>query len=357
MDKKLALFPVSRNMCAVARHAVLLDGWVLSHLFSPSFLRLDGADISKIDGGSMSNIYISEYGKDKLADCDALFIEYDENIKNLDLYKEVLSDAEELGKEVMLSDTLLKKLEKSIDGLPLEYLDSLDPTTNQLFDIQIPVITVLTQGLRTDQFAFELALRKHFTQEGYKVGQIGSHECSQLFNFSCIPSFMHKEMGAYEKVIRFNRYAKNLVETEKPDLLIIGVPDAIMRYSNKILQGLGLLPFIINSAVKGDLAVLCMYYKALNKEFFENMRLFGHYRLGVPIDFYGFANTSATSDPSSDDKKMSYLNLDSASIVESMNDEVDSAENYLFNILDDESVKKACIAIQEALVNHVHYMR
>ena len=78
MSKKLALFPMTRDMCAMARNVGLLANYNLSRLLVPSYLRIQDQDISTIDGGSPTSHVLTDYNEDKITECDALFVEYDD---------------------------------------------------------------------------------------------------------------------------------------------------------------------------------------------------------------------------------------------------------------------------------------
>jgi len=251
--KKLALFPMTRDQCAIARFSSLLQGYELVSLFIPPFLPFDGRDSNFLDKGQPTGMLLTHYSAEKLNMCDVLYIDYDDKY-DLSLHKEVYEFAISQGKEVILTRELTRKL-----GLD-HFTPCSDNTNEKLFDITIPVVTVFSQGKNSDQFATELALRQYFTDKGYRISHIGSNEASKFFNFVHVPKFLFDDSDAYMKIIRFNHYAKALIDQEKPDLLIIGAPDTIMKYNNNVLNGLGVLPFIVSSAVKADVAIATAYY-------------------------------------------------------------------------------------------------
>ena len=48
--QKLALFPMTKDQCAIARYQSLLAGFELDKLYVPQFWGLNGADVFKLDG-------------------------------------------------------------------------------------------------------------------------------------------------------------------------------------------------------------------------------------------------------------------------------------------------------------------
>jgi peptide maturation system protein (TIGR04066 family) len=357
MPKKLSLFPMTRDLCATARYPSLLQGYNLSHLFVPEFMRVDGSDISRLDGGNAASMTLSHYSKDRLAECETIFIDYDEYLADLSFCKEVLADAKEMGKEVILSRTLEQKLREGPPSWPTDLPLEANPNTDLLREIKIPVIMVLSHGLRTDQFAFELALRQHFAEVGYTIGQIGSREMSHFFGFHGMPDFLYEHRDAYEKTLRFNRFIVNLVAAERPELLIIGVPDSIMKFNDRLLHGLGVLPSVICSGVTSDVSILCTYCHEYKEPFFDELSQHSNYRLGSSVQFFNLANTTVDVDDSNpDNMTFDFIDLDSNFVLQQVNN-MNVERYHLFNALDRVSAKNACIAIQDALSGNVRYMQ
>ena len=190
---------MNRNLCTVARYSHLLEGYTLyASMVLPS-LKLNGADISQIDGGSATGIKLSDYNTDIIKECDMLFVDYNEYITSLPIYQEVIEQASKLGKEVVLSRELSIKLNLQ----PETFTQTTQAIPESLIDCAVPVISVLTQGSNTNQFAIELALRNHFTSKGYNVGQVGTYDASQFFGFDTLPSFMNENRNADQKMLLF----------------------------------------------------------------------------------------------------------------------------------------------------------
>jgi len=329
---------------------------VLSHLFIPSYMKLEGIDISRIDGGCNTGTTLSNFSKDKLTLCDTLFIDYDEKIKDLSLYQEIIDSAKEIDKEVIVSRDLAQKLDNTPPSWPKSAPVLVNSMSDRLYEIRVPVITVVSQGPRTDQLAVELAMRSHFVKQGYEVRQIGSHDVCKLFGFQSMPGYLYEPREAYDKTMWFNHYVKDLTERKQPELLIIGVPGPFMKYNDRLLNGMGMLPFIICNGVKSDISVACVYYNTYKKSFFEDINLFCQYRLNGAVQFFNIANTRVTPDSSSGMYKMIYTDLDSKFVLQGISNNIDAGDSYLFNSLDCKSIDKACHGVQYALAENVDYV-
>jgi len=360
MGKRLSLFPMNRDLCAVARYADLLYEYKLTHLFVPRYLRMGGNDVCRLDGGTHTYMSLTDYSKDKLRECDVLYMDFDEAVVSIDFCKEIISHAKEMNVEIMPSRMLRKKLHDEFDTLPAteEVPFAESPEDDILHEINIPVVMVLSHGLLTDQLAVEFALRRHFTEAGYKVAQIGSHDVCELFGYTDMPDFMLKPADAYEKIVRFNRYTSNMALDEMYEIMIIGVPGAIVKYSDRKLQGLGVLPFIICNAVRSDVTVACTHYAEYEKIFFDEVARYGKYRLGSPIHFFNMANTSVAPDQSivQDTTLLTYTNLESSFVLNTLKG-IKADGYHLFNALDKDSVKEACVAVQSILSGNAPFIR
>jgi len=359
MCKKLSLFPMTRDQVAMVRYSSLLHGFDLLHCFVPKFRKqIAGADVSRLDGGDVAGTAITTYDRELLAKSDVIFIDYDERIsQELKVYQSVISDAEEMCKEIILSNRLKQKLNTESVSWPKDPPRVEIPGEDILYEIHVPVITVSTHGFYTDQFAVELALRKHFVDLGYKVSQIGSWDAGGFYGFSDVPSFIHEPRDAYDKALQFNQFTKDIISKEQPELLIIGIPGATMKFTNQVLQGLGMLPLIIGAAVKADISVLCMHYAEYNELYFKETVDSFKFRQGTLLKFFNLANSSAMPDMTTDGAKLNYTDLDSDFVLEGIKTDVEHGDYHVFNALSSKSVEAMCQAMQDTLTGNVRYMR
>lgn len=350
--KKLSIFPMTRDQCALPRFAALLQGYEIAHCLTPTFKRLGGADTSHIDGGDITGIALTDFEPALLAHCHTLFIDYDEPMGDIDAYQKVIDLAKEMGKEVITSRLLAGKLSPQQEiTAPLVHKTE-NPETDIIYDIPVPVVMVLSQGIYTDQFATELALRKYFTDIGYKVSQIGSLESSQFFGFPTIPPLLYEPRDMYEKTMHFNRYAKALADKEDPELLIIGAPGAITKYSNMQLQGLGAMPQIVCAAAPGDATALCLYQGDYDTGYLDMLHNLTDYKLESPANFFTIANVAALPNGRYNGAKLEYIHLDSSFVMESIQD-MEWGRYGVYNGLSNESMLQAGMAMQTALTDNV----
>lgn len=161
-----------------------------------------------------------------------------------------------------------------------------------ILDINTPVIFVLGLAERTNKFEIQLSLRNEFRKMGYKVGQIGSRHYCELLGFQSFPGFMF-DTGLTEagKVVRFNRFVKEIENQQAPDVIIVGVPGGIMPFNARHTNRFGILAYETAQAITPDAAVLSVLYEDYKPDFFKELSTSVRYKLGFEIDCYNLANT------------------------------------------------------------------
>ncbi|MCL2286449.1 MAG: TIGR04066 family peptide maturation system protein [Firmicutes bacterium] len=352
MERKLALFPMTRDQCGMVRYSSLLDGYKLSSLLIPSFLPFNNMDSSRLDGGKLTGMTITHYNADRMDSYDVIYMDYDDK-HTLSLYKEVYDAHTRQDKKIILSQAL----SKAFDICSKKSDDENDMVRERLFDIPVPVITVFAQGYKTDQFATELGIREYFVEKGYQVSQLGSQAASKFFNFSQIPPFLFSDGDAYWKIIRLNHYIKTLVENENPDLLILGAPNMIMKYNIHKLTGLGIIPLIVGDAVKSDISVVTTHHGKYDEKYFNMISSYCRYRLGCPAQFFNIANTKVESDSNDPNKALGYLTMNNDVVLQSIETGMVPDEFHAFSALDSNSINKACNLIESVLAGNVQTLK
>jgi len=157
--------------------------------------------------------------------------------------------------------------------------------------IDAPIVVIAGLWEETDKFEVSLALRKKFCSNDYKVTQIGSRNCCELFGFHSFPGFMLDScVDAADKIVYFNRWIGHLVRAEKSDIVIVTIPGAIKNLSDKLTKGFGLLPHIVFQAIIADVLIFCTMYDDGSIEFLQEISTMCKYKFDSPVDFYHMSN-------------------------------------------------------------------
>lgn len=153
--------------------------------------------------------------------------------------------------------------------------------------ISVPVIAVCGIAPMTQKFDISLYYRHHLLNDGYKVSQIGTRKTANLFGFhSWNNELFDNSFSEYEKILRINQYIKDIEVSEQPDILIIGIPDAIMPYTQKHTFMFGVPAYEIFSAVSPDYAIMSLFNGEYTDDFYKEMVNVCNYRYNFDVDCF-----------------------------------------------------------------------
>ena len=163
-------------------------------------------------------------------------------------------------------------------------------------EIEVPIISVMGVGYNVSKFDVQLYLREMFLKKGYKVAQIGTKKISNIMGFYSIPDFMYNNrFSGEETILRFNEFVKKVEDKEKPDIIIIGVPEPILPLNKKHLFSFGIRAYEIYQAVDVDYCILNLLSGEYSDQFETEMKNVCKYRYNVDIDDFFVSNFSIVS--------------------------------------------------------------
>ncbi|GLB27612.1 hypothetical protein LXJ15735_38530 [Lacrimispora xylanolytica] len=351
MYKKIAIFPVDYDNATLVRYAFMGEYEPIA-LLAPELNVLEGCDISRLDGGSFANIKLFINYEEKIQESDLLYLTSSEEFINNKLYKKLFDFSKELGKEVIVSEDISKHFELSTQYVGLgdsnEVLTDI-PTPHKMLTIEVPIISIFSIGEKCGQLQTEFMARKYFLSKGYRVLQIGSHDFMNNIGCLNIPDFMfNAKVDPFLKAIGFNRFIHKHCLVEKPDIILLGVPNPIMKYNDSNLNGLGINPFIIQSSIKSDIGIVNMHFGDYNDEFLEEVRLFCKYRLDVDARYFGVSNTSVLKDVDDPDK-LEYLYITTEFVKSQLAFDTISDQYTVFSSFSDDDINRVFQKIENEL--------
>jgi len=180
-----------------------------------------------------------------------------------------------------------------------------DLMDGELYEFGVPIVAVVGSWQNTDKFKVSIALRQKLLENGYRVSQIGSRNYCELLGFHSFPGFMfNAEIGEAMKVLCFNRYVKQILVAEKPDILLITMPGAFESYNAKITNGFGILPYLAFKAVTVDFLLFTLFYSYLGNNYFKVISDSCKYKFGCEVDCFHMANTFIDISASLEKKKV-----------------------------------------------------
>lgn len=292
---KLLIYPASKEVSAFARFNELITEYEEVSFCIPKGWADDGDDFSKIDGGSFCGVSVRTDMNTEMYSADGVYFANSPIQLRKEYILQKAHQAFQLGKKVYLdssieSDRSVKS--ENITCLEGENYKFTAESTSEVCKFPVPVIFVLGAGPFTNKFEVQLALRKYFIKNKYRVTQIGSKRHASFFGFSSLPeAFFKNSLTIREKIIGLNRYFYQKFLQEKPDVMIIGIPGGIMPLSPVRFEELGEIAFLISQAISPDVSIFCSYLMNFTKEYLEKIELVCKYKLNAPISYFVISNT------------------------------------------------------------------
>ena len=347
MNNKIAIFPIDYNNVTLARYANLGKYEPIA-LVTPSLNVLEGIDISKLDGGINANIPLQTDYKQKISDCRVVYFTDSDLVPDNSIYDELIAYAKELDKEIIIDDHLLTRLEAA--SVTLKSQANYDEFS-KLLSIEVPIISLLTIDEKCGQSQTEWSIRKYFLSRGYKILQLSSQGYSNLLGSFILPKFLFDiTLDVEKKIIMFNKFIYDLCLKEKPDLIIISVPTPIMKFNDEILNGLGVLPFIIQNAIKSDIGLINLSFNEYTYEYLDYIMQFCKFRLNVIPKYFSISNTVVTKNM--DENKLDYLYLNIDFVKSNLDSNIGKDYYTVFATYDEENMVKAFQKIEQELLTN-----
>lgn len=325
-NERLLIYPYNMEFTPVLRHRSLLTGYEISCLVSPNGWGFTGKDAGIADRGPDIGILVSSDFEKSLDLCDTVMIV--ESHLHFDFEKYIFNKiklAIKLKKNIICSLKLNEDAIKEIssmcncEGVYFKYYDEnqnvlpygIVVENENIEEIDTPIILTIGMAEKTSKFEIQLALREKIIKLGYKISQIGTRSYCDMMGFHSFPSFMYgNEISGVNKVLMFNRFIKKIEKTEEPDIIIIGVPGAIMPFDSKFTNKFGLLAFEISQAITPDVVIASLLYEDYKLEGFDMYSNLFKYKFGFEIDFFNIANMQFDWSKAKDQHVRSYTSLD-----------------------------------------------
>lgn len=263
--KKIAFFPFHHDLEVVLQNKDKLVG-----------AEIVGITSYKEDCLAIESL-CDKYGLPKksyeqvLADCDEVVLLDNYRSYSTKKYYSVISDANELGKKVIITPLAASQLDLSAyeDKYELLYkepkgADIIDERYEKspkykLYDLDVPVIGIMGQGKNCGKFECQMLVDDAINRE-CKTAVISTNPLGVLFGYYTMPAFMYEPLPLHEKVFKFNMYVRHVESAEKPEMIIVGIPEGIVPFKERDFNSFAEYALAITSAISIDIAILTIYF-------------------------------------------------------------------------------------------------
>lgn len=352
-EKKILIYPFDVNLFPVLRYRDMIKlNWNIVSCVSPIGWGINKDDIRFFNNDNHVNILFNDNFDSMLCNCDSVwFCESDKSVNFDDeLYPNIIKAINE-GKDIITSCdlknsenniiTVCKEFNVKFTNLLKNYSSDFFDMSEALRKIETPVIAVasLTQDLK--KFDVQLALRKYFKAEGYRVSQIGTKSYSEIFGFHSMPNFMYNnEYDEKEKIVMFNTFIKQIEHIEAPDVIIIGIPGGIMPICDGDINNFGVKAFEISRAVVSDITILNMPFDfGLETENFMNLKKVIFNKFEFDVKCFNIANKAIDGNKMEENNIFSLITIDDHLIEEIKAHIRNTNEVQVYSIINEDDMK------------------
>ena len=171
----------------------------------------------------------------------------------------------------------------------------LEMNTNEIFDIDIPVIYIAGIVCCINEYEQFQKLQISFHKLGYKVGVISNSKEVQRCK-DCY--YCDIREYSVEEVFRINHLVKRIENENDYDLLIVGLVSGVGIVGRKLVGDFGLEIYCWRRAVPIDCIVLNILYGNYTTEVLELLGKSVQDVLGIDVDFYNIVNQMLDFDES-----------------------------------------------------------
>lgn len=349
--KKVTLYPFNGEFTAFVaylnRHS---DIYRITELVSPKCLGISGKDAGVIYNKPNVGLIVSDDFNQAMKNSEVLMIaenKFNESfrqtiINNINIAienkKDIICTMKLFNEELELFKKLSAQFEISFTYCPEETVwnsvkDTICVQSRKLYTPQAVVVFVgeLLDGI--DGFDVLLSVTDYFKSSGFKTLAIGDRSYCELLGLLSLPSILTQtDVNDDEKINYLNHYIEYLDKHEKPDVFVIQLPGAMMKYNDHFTNGFGITPYLISQAVQGDYFILCTHYNIIDIEFYKMLSNNFTHRFGFEIDCIHMSNAYIDFSNSKEQSKLSYLYIEQELLNNTINQYYKKSEIPIYNI-------------------------
>ncbi|SHI22949.1 peptide maturation system protein, TIGR04066 family [Sporobacter termitidis DSM 10068] len=303
MEKeKIIVYPCSREFLPVLSAIIeYSDTYEVISVVTPKAWLEEGADAGTLDRRGPIGISVTNDFYAKLQECDTVVIPDSENAGLLaDDIAQKMNDTLDHQKNIIccipLDPAMAERLQKRADKQNTYFLYCRSETTgfsfsNRLYKPYTPVVCVGDMLTGLNAFDILVNLHEQMKQNGFRPLSISANVNSGILGHHFLPDFLQKPgLSEERKIFGFSHYIERLEEEYRPDILLVQIPQGMLKYSNRIPNGFGIRAFLMAQALFPDYFILCIPFEDYKGDCFGPLSDNFKHRFGYTIDAVALSN-------------------------------------------------------------------
>ena len=251
-------------------------------------------------------------------------------------------------------DSLYALLETFPEQMHIVFRNKVDETEFGLFDdftkLTTPVILIGGLVTQADTCEVMFRLKEQLITKGYHPSLVSRYPMGRLFGCSMLDHiFCDGFLTEAQKITRLNLLLRTIEFSERPDIILVEAPDALMRYSDLAVNGYGIQSYMLSQAIQPDYLVCCVPFELAESGFLAALSTDFHGRLGASICAVHVSNIIVDSFAVMQSHEISYVHTKMERVVDHIRaSEMTSPIIPLSNVLYDDA-RSICEALFSSL--------
>lgn len=177
-------------------------------------------------------------------------------------YSNILKDTEEIA----------AKYRNNFTTISSEYLFNKENLLLKQSAIQIPIILVGGLLMEADVTEVVYELTETLKNKNFNVMTYTNNIVNTIWNAKTLtPIFLNKTITESGKISSIKSVIKRDIYKERPDVIIIEAPDAIMQYNDYIHNGYGILTYMLSQSINIDYFICCIPFELADNSLLSNI--------------------------------------------------------------------------------------
>jgi peptide maturation system protein (TIGR04066 family) len=299
MRIKVAFYPFCAELLPVVKTFEKLQNYyTISRLISPRGFGLTGHDAGYACNHSDTGIIVTDEFDYNHAEWTTLILFEPIMVKEKIEYpfEMIAEQAIQSGKYVIflsISTKVNDQMKKIFDQYPnqIEFRTCLEWNSKRLVErsynfheAEVPIVLVGGIIEEADVLEVLLKLAVKMKEEGVNALIFTKHPIGGLMDFHNMNYIWDAtNWTESQKINELNHYINNMVDSLRPDVVLMEAADAVMRYNDKAPNGFGIRTFMICQAVTPDRFICCVPFGFAVGEFISAISLGLKKSLGSPV--------------------------------------------------------------------------
>jgi peptide maturation system protein (TIGR04066 family) len=350
MSIPVAIYPFCAEILPVVKtFEKLQDLYSINCLISPSGFGLTGRDAGYICNHPDIGIVVTdEFIYDDVEWTTLILIEPIMIKEKVDYSYEVIAEQAVLHGKHVIFLSASEKVNDKINELSDLYFDKIKIGSykkssdkflkkgQKFHDVEVPV--VLVGGLLEEADNFEVLLKIAVKMKSENVNALvfTKHSIGELLGFHNMNHIWNcSNYSEAQKINEINYYINNMVEKERPEVILLEAPDAVMRYNDYAVNGFGIRTYMLCQAVTPDRFVCCVPFELACGNFLSAISLGLEKTLGTSITSVHASNILMNPQELMQKRDISFIHSDLKFVREQLLKEREHSQIPIYNVVMD----------------------